>query len=64
MESSELDDAYEKLTGALARDHRLLFDAIQANQRAHHGSLADAAEEFSADRGLAEAFRKLGKHLS
>jgi hypothetical protein len=63
MESSELDNAYEKLTGSLARDHRLLFDAIQASQRAHHGTLADAAEEFSANRGLAEAFRRLGNVL-
>src|SRR6185436_14404231 len=64
MESSELDDAYAKLTGSLARDNRLLFAAIHANQRAHHGSLADAAEEFSRDRGLAEAFRRLRKRVA
>ena len=63
MESSEMDEAYTKLTGSLARDHRLLFDEIQANQHAHHGTFADAAEEFSHDRGLAEAFRNLGNVL-
>jgi hypothetical protein len=30
MESSELDDAYEKLTRPLARHHRALFEAIHA----------------------------------
>ena len=35
----------------------------QANQRAHQATLADAAEEFSHDRGLAEGFRRLGSAL-
>src|SRR5215470_17310077 len=64
MESSELEDIYEKLTAGLAKDHRLLFDGIQANLRSHHSSFADAVEQFSDDRGLAEAFRNLGKYLS
>jgi len=64
MESSELDATYERLTGSLARDHRLLFEAIQANQRAIHGSVADAAEEFRRDRSLAEAFIKHGKRAA
>ena len=64
MESSELEDIYEKLTAVLARDHRLLYDAILASFRAHHAALAGAAEEFCSDRGIAEAFRNLGRRLS
>jgi hypothetical protein len=63
MESSELEDVYESLTCGLAKDHRLLFEAIQASLRSHHGSFADAAQEFSGDRGVAEAFRNLGKRV-
>jgi hypothetical protein len=64
MEASELDDAYEKLTASLAKDHRLLFEAIHASLRAHHGTFADAAKEFCGDRGIAEAFRRLEKRVS
>ena len=64
MESSELEDIYEKLTAVLARDHRLLYDAILASFRAHHAALAGAAEEFCSDRGIAKAFRNLGRRLS
>ncbi len=64
MESSELEDIYEKLTAVLARDHRLLYDAILTSFRAHHAALAGAAEEFCSDRGIAEAFRNLGRRLS
>jgi hypothetical protein len=64
MESSELEDIYEKLTRSLAKDHPLLLDAIEANLRSHHLAFADAVEKFSGDRGLAEAFRNLGKYLS
>jgi hypothetical protein len=64
MESSELEDVYEKLTGVLAKDHRLLFDAIQANLRSHHATFAEAAERFSGDRGLADAFTNLGRAVS
>ncbi len=59
METSELEDAYEKLTGVLAKDHRLLFEAIHASLRSHHSSFADAAEEFCADQGIAQAFKNL-----
>jgi len=61
MESSELDDAYEQLTRSLAKDHRILYDAIRANLRSHHDRFADAAEQLCTDRGLAEAFRALGR---
>jgi hypothetical protein len=59
MESSELEDTYEKLIGPLANDHRLLFDAIHAGLRSHHVAFSDAAAEFCGDRALAEAFRNL-----
>lgn len=59
MESSELDDVYERLTGGLEQDHRLLFDAIQANLRSHHRAFAEAAAEFCKNRSLAQAFRIL-----
>lgn len=64
MESSEMEDIYEKLISALARDHRLLYDAVQASLRSHHGTLADAAEEFCSDRGMSEAFKNLGRKVS
>jgi hypothetical protein len=64
MESSELEDVYEKLTAGLAKDPRLLFDTIHANLRSHHSAFAEAVEKFSGDRGLAEAFRNLGKYFS
>ena len=61
MESSELDEIYEELTRGLAKDHLLLYQAIHAGLRAHFDSFADAALEFSGDKGLAEAFRAFGK---
>jgi hypothetical protein len=64
IESSELEDIYEKLIASLAKDRRLLFDSIQASLRAHHASIADAAARFCCDRGFAEAFRKLERRVS
>ena len=61
MESSELDNIYEKLTAALAKDHLLLYQAIHANLRGHYDNFADGVDEFSGDKGLAEAFRAFGK---
>ncbi len=61
MESSELEDIYEKLTGALGKDHMLLYQAIHANLRGHYDNFADGVEEFSGDRSLAEAFRQFGR---
>jgi hypothetical protein len=63
MESSEIEDVYEKLIGALAKQHRPLVDAIHAELRSHHAIFAEAAEKFCGDRGLAEAFRNLGRRL-
>jgi len=64
METSEMDEVYEKLTGMLAKDHPLLYEAIHASVRSHHASFADAVEEFSGDRGFAEAFRNLRRVVS
>lgn len=61
VESSEMDDLYEKLTRRLAKDHRILYDAIRANLRLHQDRFADAAELFCKDSGLTTAFRELGK---
>jgi len=57
IESSELDDAFHKLTKPLARNHTLLYQAIRANFQAHHDKFAEAAAEFTNDRGYVEAFR-------
>ena len=61
VESSELDEVYEQLTRALAKDHLLLYQAIQASMRSHYGSFAAGAEEFSADKAVVEAFRAFGE---
>jgi hypothetical protein len=63
MESSELEDVYEKLTSVLQKDHRLLFDAIKTGLRSHHELFAAAAEKFCADSAFAEAFRNLGRRF-
>jgi len=64
MESSEMDDVYEKLTRTLAKDHPLLYEAIHASLRSHHSSFADAVEQFSGDRGFVEAFKNLRRDVS
>ena len=64
MESSELDDVYEKLTGLLKSSHPVLYDAIRASLRSHHETFAEAVEKFSGDHGLAQAFRNLGRAVS
>lgn len=61
MESSELDEAFEKLTGALAADHRVLYQAIRASMRLHHDKFADGAAEFLKDRACVDAFRNLNR---
>ena len=64
MESSELEDVYEKLIAGLETDHRLLLQGIQANLRSHHAAFAEAAAEFSGDPGFAQAFKNLAKTVS
>jgi hypothetical protein len=61
IESSELEEIYDNLIGALAKDYRLLLDAIHASLLSHHATLADAAEKFCNDRGFAKAFRNLAR---
>jgi hypothetical protein len=61
VESSELDEAYEKLTRPLVQAHMILYEAIQSNLRLHHYNFAEAAEEFCRDKGYAEAFTSLAR---
>ena len=37
---------------------------FEAFEEQHHATLAEAAEEFCSDRGLAEAFKNLGGRVS
>jgi hypothetical protein len=64
IESSELDETYEKLTAGLKTDHPLLFEAVHSSLRAHHNAFADAALEFSGDPGFVEAFKNLRRSVS
>ena len=57
IESSELDDAFYRLTRPLARNHTTLYEAIRTNFQSHHDKFAEAAAEFTNDRGYVEAFR-------
>ena len=61
MESSELEDIYEKLTSSLAIHHPLLYGAVRANLRSHYATFAEAAEMFCTDLGFVAAFRNLGE---
>ena len=64
METSELDETYEQLTAGLANDHPLLYEAVHASLRSHHGAFADATEKFSGNTGFAEAFKNLWRKVS
>jgi hypothetical protein len=61
VESSELDEAYEKLTRPLVQAHLILYEAIQSNLRLHHYNFAEAAEEFCRDKTYADAFTSLAR---
>jgi hypothetical protein len=61
VESSELDEVYEKLIRTLAKDHRLLHEAVRASLRSHLDRFADGAEMYCSDATFAEAFRILGR---
>jgi hypothetical protein len=61
IESSELDETYEKLTRPLANAHLMLYEAIQSNLRLHHYNFAEAAEQFCRDKTYAEAFTSLAR---
>jgi hypothetical protein len=61
VESSELDESYQKLTRPLAQAHLFLYQAILANLKLHHYNFAEAAAEFCKDKAFAEAFRSLAR---
>lgn len=61
VESSELDEAYSKLTRPLIQAHLMLYEAIQSNLRLHHYNFAEAAEQFCRDKAYANAFSCLAK---
>ena len=63
LESSELDEIYERLTSNLAPTHPLLHQAVHASVRGHHQSFVEGAEQFCKDRGCVEAFRNLLKTM-
>jgi rubrerythrin len=60
MESSELDEIYERLVKGLERHHPLLLQGIHASLRSHLHGFKEAAERFCKDRGFIEAFRNMG----
>jgi hypothetical protein len=61
IESSELDDAFRKLTRPLRKKHTLLHEAIRDNFQSHHDKFAGAAAEFADDRAYVEAFRAFAR---
>lgn len=60
IESSELDEIYERLVGGLEKDHPLLYQAIHASLQSHLRSFSEGAEQFCKDRGFIQAFRNMG----
>ena len=64
IESSELEEIYEKLIGGLQANHPLLYQAIHASLRSHHRAFTEGAEQFCTDGGFVEAFRNMGRNLS
>ncbi|MBI4473986.1 MAG: hypothetical protein HY646_15060 [Acidobacteria bacterium] len=64
IESSEIEDIFDKLTDSLRKDHFLLYQAIQTSLRLHHRKFAEAAGKFLDDPAYVEAFNNLGaRHL-
>jgi hypothetical protein len=61
MESSEIEEIYEKLIRTLVKDHRLLYDSVVSSLRTHHDRFADGAETYCGNKTFAEAFRMLGR---
>jgi hypothetical protein len=61
VESSELDETYQKLTRPLVQAHLMLYQAIQSNLRLHHYSFAEAAQRFCQDKSYSAAFTGLAK---
>ena len=59
IESSELEEIYERLVNGLERDHPLLYQAVHASLQSHHRGFREGAEQFCKDRGFVEAFRNM-----
>ena len=59
IESSELEDVYEKLTAAVKDHNELLYRAMHKDFQAHQEAFAEAAAEFASRPALARAFRLL-----
>jgi len=64
MESSEMEEVYERLVNGLERDHPLLFQAVHASLQSHLREFSEGAEQFCKDRGFIEAFRNMGRNVS
>jgi hypothetical protein len=61
METSEIDEIYEKLIRTLVKDHLLLYQAVVASLRSHHDRFADGAQAYCGNTTFADAFRALGR---
>ena len=59
IESSELEDVYEKLTVGLKDHNELLYEAMHKDFQAHQEAFAEAAAEFASRPALVRAFRLL-----
>ena len=59
VESSELEDVYEKLTTALKDHNELLYKTLHKDLLAHQDRFADAAAEFASRPALVRAFKLL-----
>jgi hypothetical protein len=59
VESSELEDVYEKLITGLKDHNELLYKALQKVLQAHQDTFAEAAAEFASRPALVRAFKLL-----
>jgi hypothetical protein len=59
IESSELEDVYEKLTTALKDHNELLYEAMHKDLQVHQNTFAEAAAEFASRPALARALKLL-----
>ena len=59
MESSEMEEVYERLVKGLEKDHPLLYQAIHSSLQSHLREFREGAERFCKDRGFVEAFRNM-----
>jgi urate oxidase len=59
IESSELDEVYEKLTTALKDHNELLYKAMHKDLQAHQDTFAKAAAEFASRPALVRALKLL-----